>query len=133
MCGKCCRKIIIMDDDGKWLKREKDFRRLCRDHSDYQRFVIHGESEEGLLMFDCTLQNVDNSCSQHDSRMNLCRRFPTEVVYYRGGDLLPECGYRFVEWRFRDAFRRLMGIAPLDFDTVLENELSRMDDGKKDT
>ncbi|GAB7024628.1 hypothetical protein [Salidesulfovibrio brasiliensis] len=132
LCGRCCHKIILMDE-GHWVKHERDFRRMCEENPQYERFVISGESDEGFLLFDCRMLGVDNLCSEHDSRMELCKRFPTETVYYSGGDLLPGCGYRYVEWRFRDAYRKLMGIAPPDFDTILENELGRLDDRKKNT
>lgn len=128
MCGECCHKIVLLDG-GRWLRHERKFEALCRDDPDYSRFRIVGKSEDGFLLFDCNLQRNDNFCSDHDSRPRVCRNYPTAYLYYRGGRLLRCCGYRFVEWTWRDAIRKLLGLSPPRFDEVLEQEIGRMNDG----
>jgi len=130
-CGRCCRKIVLMDH-GRWLHRERDFERLKREESHYERFRITGRTDDGMLTFTCDLLGEDNLCSVHDTRPDLCKTYPAKLLYYRGGILLDDCGYRYVEWTFRDAWDSLLGRKRI-FDNVLRRELDKQDENGTDS
>jgi len=124
LCGACCRNIILQDK-GRWLKREKDFRKLCRDEPEFERFTIVEKDEVGHLVFDCSLQK-DNLCSCHEDRLPLCRNYPTKSLYYQGGIIPPDCGYSFKAVTFRDVFLRRKRARVPKFSDMLDAEIQQM-------
>lgn len=124
LCGGCCRDIHLFHK-GRWLKRVRNFKRLCEEQPDFRRFRITGRSDSGRLVFSCTLQEGD-LCSDHENRMELCRNYPSKAIYYQGGWLRGDCGYSYRVYRFRDAFKMFRKKYE-PFDKILQQETEKLD------
>ncbi|MDD3312638.1 YkgJ family cysteine cluster protein [Pseudodesulfovibrio sp.] len=127
LCGDCCHDILIQDGRS-WLKSRRAFERLCEREPEYRRFAVTGRSESGLLVFACTLQGGDGLCTSYDSRLPLCRNYPTRSLYYLGGWLKPDCGYSFKATTFRSLLMRRKRAAIPKFSEVLRRETERKQD-----
>nr|WP_320114876.1 YkgJ family cysteine cluster protein [uncultured Desulfuromonas sp.] len=95
-CGACCRRLQL-EQGRRWLRSPRAFKRLVRDHPEFDRFEICGRDSQGLLVFNCTLLGADNRCRDYDNRPQLCRDFPHKGIFFCGGALPPGCGYSLSE------------------------------------
>jgi len=127
MCGCCCRDIL-MRDGRKWMTSRRQFEKLCKSEPGYSRFRITGKDEKGRLSFTCTIQGEDNFCTSYDSRLPLCRNYPSKSLYYQGGWLRSDCGFSFKAKRFRDAWMRRRRAAIPSFSKILRQETERKRD-----
>jgi len=105
LCGECCHDILIRDG-RHWLKNRRKFDKLCKREPEHARFVVTGRDDWGHLVFACTLQGGDGLCTSYDSRLPLCRKYPSKSLYYQGGWLRPDCGFSFKAVTFRDIWMR---------------------------
>lgn len=124
MCGACC-KDILLQYDGRWLTKEKQFQKLCKNLPEHQRMEITGRDETGCLIFACKLQAPDGLCSCHDTRLPLCSNYPPKSLYYQGGWLRPDCGYSFKAKTFRDVYMKRKRDRIPKFSEVLKQERQR--------
>lgn len=124
LCGECCREVMLMDD-GKWIYTRAQFTRLIMDKSDYERFEPVGGGGSSPIRFTCTNLGEDNLCVDHEFRPGVCRAYPTVGLYYRGGELLSFCGYKYVHVTFRQTLRWFFKGKGPDFRDVLGQELER--------
>lgn len=125
MCGNCCTDILL--SDGGWIKRRRQFEKLCEDDPGHKRFEIMGRDHLGRLVFRCTLQTPEGVCPCYEDRLPLCRSYPAKSIYYGGGRLDSRCGFSFRDVTFREV---LTGKKPLRrprFDKLLDREISRDD------
>lgn len=94
-CGRCCQGMALYHNGGP-IMSELHFEELCRSEPAYARFRIDSRTPTGLLRFSCAWI-ADGSCSGYGDRLDFCRRYPNPNIYFAGHDLLPGCGYAFVE------------------------------------
>jgi len=127
MCGDCCHDILLQDG-RTWLKSRRAFERLCKREPEYRRFAVTGRSASGHLVFSCSMQGEDGLCTSYDSRLPLCRNYPTRSLYYRGGWLQPDCGYSFKATTFRSLLGRRRRASIPKFSEVLRRENERTQD-----
>lgn len=123
MCGKCCNGIILKDDG--WLKKKSDFEALCEREPEHERFVPVGKDDYGHLVFNCSKQGEDNFCTCYEDRLPLCRNYPSKSIYYQGGWIRSDCGYRFKVVTFRDVFMRRKRMRMPKFADVLQQEIKQ--------
>lgn len=95
-CGCCCRRIQIQQG-RRWLRSKRAFKKLVHEHPEYGRFSIIGRDTHGLLLFDCSWLQEDNTCASHAQRLDICRNFPTKAIFFCGGQLPHGCGYKVKE------------------------------------
>lgn len=126
MCGNCCHDILIRDGGG-WLKRQKEFDALCEREPKHDRFEVTGKDDFGHLAFSCKLQGEDGLCSCYEDRLALCRNYPGKALYYQGGWIGPDCGFRFKSVKFRDVFSRKKPLRMPSFSKMLEQEIKQVD------
>lgn len=127
LCGSCCHDILILDG-RRWMKKRKHFEKLCKDEPGYSRFAVTGRDDLGHLTFSCTLQGEDGFCTSYDSRLALCRSYPSKSLYYQGGWLRPDCGYSFKAVTFRDVWMRRRRSRIPKFSEILSQETKRTQD-----
>ena len=127
MCGSCCHDILL-HDGRRWMTSLRQFKKLCKAEPEYTRFNIVDKDDNGRLAFTCTLQGEDNFCTSYDSRLPLCRNYPSKSLYYHGGWLRPDCGFSFKAKTFRDVWMRRKRSAMPKFSTVLHREIERTRD-----
>lgn len=122
MCGNCCHDILLKDE-GHWLRKEKEFKALCESDSRYERFIITGRDTYNHLTFRCALQRDDGLCTSYEDRLPLCRNYPAKSLYYQGGWIGSDCGFRFKSATFRDVLLRRKPLRMPQFSEVLQHEL----------
>ncbi|WP_419786248.1 YkgJ family cysteine cluster protein [Pseudodesulfovibrio sp.] len=130
MCGDCCHDIIIRDGK-RWLKSRRAFEKLCEKEPDHRCLKITGRDFQGHLVFACSLLGKDGLCTAHESRLSLCRNYPSKSLYYQGGWLKPDCGYFFKTFTFRDFFMQRKRRAIPKFSEVLRKETERRQDERQ--
>ena len=109
MTGNCCRNLLLVDM-GKPVRTLKQFKELVEKEPWHEMFIPHEKSyNDGMLRFTCTNLTEDHKCAIHDTRPDMCRRYPDLRMLKHGGELLPGCGYRIVPDK--------------SFDEVLDEEL----------
>ncbi|QGY39760.1 YkgJ family cysteine cluster protein [Pseudodesulfovibrio cashew] len=123
LCGNCCHGILLKDRG--WLKRKRQFDKLCEREPAHTRFRITGKDHRGRLVFDCAMQGEDNLCTSYGERLPLCRNYPSKSLYYQGGWIGAECGFRFKSVTFRDVLLRRKQIRAPRFSDVLDQERER--------
>lgn len=121
LCGDCCKDIVLYNE-GRWISTEKQFRKLCEFDPRHERLVCKGKADDGVFLFSCSSLGEDGMCTCHDDRMALCRNYPDNGIYYRGGWLRKECGYSFKVTTFRDVFMHRKRLRMPDFHSILEQE-----------
>ena len=134
LCGRCCRDILLKYE-GKWLRRDKDYRAMLEALPAYARFEHTGYDDQGFMTFTCKSLGRDNLCAAYGKRPSLCRSYPSDSLYYQGGSLRADCGYSFRAETFRDAITRRLA-RKNDFPQVLNKELHKVDtksETKEDT
>jgi hypothetical protein len=95
-CGRCCRNILLVNGVGL-VRSKKQFQNIVENDPEMGRFHISGRDSSGNLTFTCDWLAEDNTCKDHENRLDLCRDFPSVSVYFRGGTTGPHCGFRFQE------------------------------------
>lgn len=109
MCGRCCKHLNLSYGDH-WVRKEKDFLAMLKDYPEYDRFELIGETDSGLLIFQCNVLGEDGRCGDHENRPDICREYPDPDLYYTGGELLEHCGYCFkVVPSFKRVFEKTIG------------------------
>ena len=93
MCGKCCQEICLYLD-SKWIKKEKQFRKLSTQYLYLQRFNICGKTESGCLKFSCSYLDENHTCMDYENRPGLCKTFPASSIFIQDGKLPDGCGFR---------------------------------------
>lgn len=126
LCGNCCHDILLRD--GGWIRNQRQFDKLCDSDRQHRRFEISGKDDHGRLVFRCVLQGKDGLCTSYNERLPLCRSYPSKTIYYRGGWIGPDCGFRFKTVKFRDIFLRKKRIRVPQFSEVLNQELKHKED-----
>lgn len=124
MCGSCCNGILLRD--GGWIKNKKGFKKLCKSDPGHERFTVTGKDDYGHLVFACTLQGSDGLCTCYEDRLPLCRNYPTKSLYYQGGWIGPDCGFRFKSVSFRDILLRRKPVRTPEFSEVLKQEIKQV-------
>ncbi|CCH49690.1 YkgJ family cysteine cluster protein [Pseudodesulfovibrio piezophilus] len=124
-CGKCCHDILLKD--GHWLKKMRDFEKLCAREPEHKRFIPTGRGDLGHLVFRCSMQGDDGLCVCYENRLPLCRNYPSESIYYKGGWIRPDCGFRFKSTTFRDILMRRRQLRMPKFSDVLKQEIKQAD------
>ncbi len=104
MCGECCRRLSLIHN-GRWIRNKRQFAACLKEYPDYSRFRIIGKNDTGELLFDCDRLSDDNTCSDHENRLDICRRYPTLAMLRKGGTTPEGCGFSFVK---KDAFKRVL-------------------------
>ncbi|WP_147819890.1 YkgJ family cysteine cluster protein [Salidesulfovibrio onnuriiensis] len=122
MCGECCRDIMILDG-GTWVSSERAFRKLVDRKPEYARFFVTCTDDRGPLCFTCRYLSDEGICLDHDNRPEICRRYPSPRIYYRGCDLRADCGYSFRALTFRRAWWQFRGKTSPPFGEVLKGKL----------
>lgn len=93
-CGRCCKQIYVRHAGGV-VQTEEEFKRLRLLHPFYTYLEVQGKDEIGLI-FECTnLDEETKGCKIHKKRPGICRRYPQEAIFMMGGELAPDCGYKF--------------------------------------
>lgn len=124
LCGSCCQDILLRDR-GRWLRTKRQFKQLCDVEPGHSRFKITGRDDYGHLTFSCNLLGEDNICTSYESRLPLCKSYPSTTLYYQGGWIGTHCGFSFKATTFRDIYmRRRRGRIP-KFSEVLHQELEQ--------
>lgn len=91
-CGKCCENLILTHKN-KAVTDKKQVESLKKKESFYSRFTpIYTDPTTGIMYFSCALLK-DKICSDHNNRPNICRNYPSEAMFAKGGKLLTGCGY----------------------------------------
>lgn len=111
-CGNCCKKINL-EGVGGWLRSERDFYEVLREHPEYERFQVIGKDAQGFVQFSCTWLTTEGLCRDHTKRLALCMNFPDKSLHFCGGQLPAGCGYSIDEVR--------------PFDKYLEDEVKGME------
>jgi Fe-S-cluster containining protein len=93
LCGSCCQSICLQVE-GKWLKKEKHFRKAVAEDKSLARFDICGKTKQGYLKFSCNCLNKNGTCDDYQNRPLLCRSFPAPSIFLQFGELPPGCGFR---------------------------------------
>lgn len=130
LCGRCCRSILLQNN-GRWLRRMSQFERLVAEAPEHGRFRPVGRSEGGYLLFDCAMLAEDGSCSCHDARPALCGNYPSKSLYYQGGRLMDDCGYSYRAATFRDVLFGRRPLRPPDFSALLQQKIEQDKDRPK--
>ncbi len=91
-CGNCCRKISLKTSKG-WIRSEEHFKKMVKEHEDFDRFVITGKDEQGFLQFTCSWLLPSGECRDHVNRLAICRKYPSKSLMFCGGHIPEECGY----------------------------------------
>ncbi len=126
LCGNCCHDILL-HDGGRFIKREKQFKKLCKGNSAFTRFRIIKPDDEGLLTFSCSFQDKNNICTSYEDRLSLCKEYPSKGFYYRGGGLGTDCGFSYKAVTFRDIYMRRRRSRIPEFSEVLRQEQEQTD------
>jgi len=126
LCGSCCHDILLKNRGG-WVKRKRQFDKLCEKEPGHERFEIIGRSEAGPLLFACSKQGEDHFCTCYDDRLPLCKSYPSKALYYQGGRLRTDCGFSFKAVTFRDICMQRKGVKPPKFSTMLRQEQEQSD------
>lgn len=123
-CGRCCQGILLKDC-GRFLTSKRKFKKLCDREPEHARFKIVEQDEAGHLVFVCSLLGDDNCCTSYESRLPLCKDYPSKSLYYQGGWLREDCGFSFKAITFREVWaRRKKGRVP-SFPEVLGQEMKQ--------
>ena len=93
-CGTCCRSICL-EGKGGWLRSGKEFEKVVVKFPEYNRFEIIGTDHQGFLLFSCTWCTPQGTCTNYENRLPLCYNFPESSLFFAGGKLPLNCGYRF--------------------------------------
>ncbi|MEF2144128.1 MAG: YkgJ family cysteine cluster protein [Desulfovibrionaceae bacterium] len=131
-CGRCCRTIVLRSH-GRWITSKRHFERLLTEDPGFERLEIRDRDEAGRIVFRCSWLAKDNRCLCYEDRLPMCRNHPTPLLWLRGVDLPPTCGYALRGPGLADLlpWRRPSGPFP-SFDKVLEEEQNRMFNEPKD-
>ena len=92
-CGKCCADIYLLYAE-KTIETVEEFEALREDNADYEQFIPIETTVQGVV-FRCKHLGDDNRCTTYETRPELCRLYPNEVMMLKGGYLPEECGYLF--------------------------------------
>jgi len=125
LCGNCCHDILLRD--GAWIKKQRQFDKLCKQQPKHERFEHIGKDHHGHWLFRCTLQQKDGMCSCYEDRLPLCKGYPSKSLYYKGGRIGTDCGFRFKAVTFRDVLMRRKRLRTPNFSEVLDQETKRTD------
>jgi len=118
-CGACC-KDLCLDFEGTWLSSEKKFKELVAENSAYDRFVITGRDNDNCLHFDCNKLTKENTCGDYANRLNICKTFPDQEMFYMKGKLPSTCGYSMTQG---ESFEKILNkkkkqkLKPFDMET----------------
>lgn len=92
-CGDCCRNIYLLHDERP-IASLSAFRALQAEHPEYASFEPVDETSHGVR-FRCHHLTAENRCAEYASRPAFCRNYPSEKGLLLGGQVSPNCGYRF--------------------------------------
>ncbi|MGL1861133.1 MAG: YkgJ family cysteine cluster protein [Pseudodesulfovibrio sp.] len=126
LCGSCCHDILLHDGD-RFIKREKQFKKLCKSNSTFTRFRIIKPDDEGHLTFSCSFKDNNNNCTSYEDRLPLCKEYPSKGFYYHGGWLRADCGFSYKHVSFHDIYMRRTRSKIPEFSEVLRNEQEQTD------
>ena len=126
LCGRCCEDILI-EDQGRFFRREKKFHKLCQKEPEYERFQIVSRDDFGHLTFNCSKLGDDKFCTDYEGRLSLCKDYPNKSIYYQGGGLRADCGFSFKAVTFRDIYMRRRRSKVPEFSEVLRQEQKQTD------
>lgn len=92
-CGQCCTHIYVKHFKHV-IQDEKEFEKLQFLHSFYSGLKVIGKDDLGLI-FECTHLDKDTKrCKIHFWRPGICRRYPQEELFFMGGTLSDDCGFK---------------------------------------
>ena len=128
MCGKCCTSLNFTLGAG-WISSKRAFERLKKKYPEYERFEICGRAPGGAITFRCRMLGDDNLCSDHENRPAFCREYPTRDVYFMGGELLSNCGFRFEAVpSFKNMLREKIGVSSMEIPSEKRDQSSNIAD-----
>lgn len=100
-CGECCRTIMFLDEDNKYINTPEMFEQAKKRVKRLKNFDINGELKENgvitALLFKCKFLKDNGQCSHYWRRSLFCRDYPAinSDFIMRGGETLDTCGYYF--------------------------------------
>jgi Fe-S-cluster containining protein len=94
-CGACCTMVTLFIE-GRPICTEEQFSQLKEVFPEYERFYIRDEDEHGHLLFTCRFLGKDYTCGDYKKRPFICRQYPSEKIFLKGGKLISGCGFRFI-------------------------------------
>jgi Fe-S-cluster containining protein len=94
LCGRCCRKISL-EANGRWIRSEREFKRLVKINPEFERFKAVERDSLGFILFSCSWYLPEGICKDHENRLDICKKFPDKSLYFSGANIPSGCGYRF--------------------------------------
>ena len=88
--------MIVLVSEGGIIRTEEEFNQLKDVFPEYRRFQKREKDEDGLLRFTCKYVGEDNCCHDYYGRPQICRDYPNEELFIKGGIIASGCGYRFI-------------------------------------
>lgn len=102
--GECCRNLLL-GYRFRAIRTLKEFEKEKKRNAHYEMFIPQDKRlEDGYLRFSCSKLTEDNKCGIHETRPEMCRRYPDPEMVRYGGTLLPGCGYRLVSEKSFDSY-----------------------------
>lgn len=94
LCGDCCRGLNLSVEGG-WIRSKRAFEKLKKKYPEYEHFEVTDRAPGGALVFRCLLLDENGVCANYDARPKFCREYPEVDIYFMGGNMLPNCGFRY--------------------------------------
>lgn len=108
-CGSCCTMILLLTQ-GALIDSKEEFEQLKEVFPEYERFYIRCRDEAGHLLFTCKYLGENRTCGDYKGRPLICRQYPNEELFRKGGILVSDCGYNFIPVEdFADVLKETMG------------------------
>lgn len=102
-CGQCCEEIIVVHK-GKVIETEKQFSRIVYTDPFYRLLICKGHDSEGNLRFYCRYVQ-EGKCLIYSERPQICRNYPSPIMFSYGGTLQQDCGFRiYPRYSFSEIF-----------------------------
>jgi Fe-S-cluster containining protein len=96
MTGRCCQALML-GYGLRPIRTVREFEKMKKKREHYKMFQpVPKEYSDGYLRFSCANLTEDHLCGIHDTRPEMCRRYPDPLMFRFGGELLPGCGYELV-------------------------------------
>jgi uncharacterized protein len=91
-CGSCCRKLILFLN-GRIIKKETQFKRMKKKNPKYECLSIIEHNYRGHLVFSCSWLKDDNTCANYENRLDVCRGYPEQILFFTRVKPNANCGY----------------------------------------
>ena len=91
-CGACCTDINLETAYG-WIQSIEEFESLCAENEDFTRYEPTGMDKDGYLRFHCTWLQKDNTCKDHQNRLDTCKDYPNKEFLFYNGNPVKTCTF----------------------------------------